>query len=210
MEIFEDQRHGQPHARPDDDVEQHRERHHAPQKQSLTAVEIKEPYEKPRHDAAQQSVDDGYDKFFLNQIRLVGFGHLSHRHGPYQKRQRLITGIAGHARHHGHQRRQCHHALNRTVKGCNDAGRKKCRTKVHAEPQPAAFGRVPHAAENILIVIQTDGSVCVFVAFFTNDVHHFVHGETSHEAPGLINHGRAHEVVTFESLRRIARIVQGI
>ena len=100
-----------------DDVEEHLKRHDQTERMPLRRIPIKRPSTEAGNGAPEKAVDNRYGKFLLPNIDSIGQRHLSGGKRAHQKRQRLIAGIAGHARYDGHQSRKCHHALNGAVKG---------------------------------------------------------------------------------------------
>ena len=119
----------------------------------------------------------------------------------------MIARIAADARHNRHQCGEGDDFGNAAFKRADDAAGDECGAEVYCQPRPAVFHRIPHRREQVFLFLQTGHVQDVGFRFFTDNVHHFVHRDTADELVVFIDDGRGNQVVAFERLRRLFRIV---
>ena len=121
----------------------------------------------------------------------------------------MVAGVAADAGNDGHQRGECDDFFDTAFKRADNAAGEKGGAEVDGKPHPAVFHRIPDRRKQIFLFLQTRHVQHVRFRFFTDNVHHLVDGNPADELFVLIDHGRGHQVITFERLRRFFHIVFG-
>ena len=81
--------------------------------------------------------------------------------------------------------------------------------EVDGQPHPAVFHGIKHGSEQVFVFLQTGHVQHIGFGFFTNHVHHFVHGQAADKLTIGIGHGCGYQVVTLKRLRGFFGVVFG-
>ncbi len=118
----------------------------------------------------------------------------------------MVAGVAANTRHDGHQRSQGDQLLDGALEQTNHPRGKKSRDQVDRQPRPAVTQGFPDRGKDIFFFTQTGHVEDFAFAFLTDQVDHFVNGQTANQLAVFVDHRRGDQVITFESLGRIISI----
>ncbi|CAI8777271.1 hypothetical protein EMIT0215P_170069 [Pseudomonas serboccidentalis] len=188
-----------PHQRREQQVEGHRRRHNHTQRP--TAIE--QVSDHTDHSAPDQTVDQRHHQFLAHQARGIAGADLVKRHRAHDHGDRLVTGVTADTRHDRHQRCQRHQFLDRAFEQADHPRSDKRGDQVDCQPRPTVTQGFPDRGEDVFFFAQTGHVEDFAFALLTNQVDHFVDGQTADQLAVLVDHRGRDQVVTFERLSSV-------
>ncbi|CAI8922737.1 hypothetical protein EMIT0P218_410014 [Pseudomonas sp. IT-P218] len=155
------------------------------------------------HPTPNHAIDQGYRQLLAHQPRSITRAHLIQRHGPDDHGDGLVAGVTADTRNDRHQCGQRHQLLDGAFEQANHPGSNECSDQVHRQPGPAVTQGLPDRRKNIFFFPQTRHVENFAFALFTNQVDHFIDGQTADQLAVLVDDGRRDQVVTLKRLGSI-------